>query len=264
MKNDDGFIKENMNNEVSFNAITSMFINVFTNIFINFYENLKHIMQQIISSTKQTPEQIQSNIIQILQEQERKMGAGSFMQLNYMQLQYVMCALADEIMLGAQWSGRVWWMDNLLEYRFFKTRCAGEKIFQQIDHLLVKPQAYEKALLPVYLYLLSLGFRGKLNFQDNKNADEYKEKLFFAMYGVMPTQVKNNNIELNVMRGKIDIVDQRMNKWIKILLAGTVIYCIASHCIWMYHTFWLTKLDYAISKQLDNIKTENVKNKDLS
>jgi type VI secretion system protein ImpK len=80
----------------------------------------------------------------------------------YREAQYVMAALADEVLLYmTEWAGRAQWTDNLLEVALFQTRIAGERIFDNIDALVARGTAANADLAAVYLVMLSLGFRGK-------------------------------------------------------------------------------------------------------
>jgi type VI secretion system protein ImpK len=80
----------------------------------------------------------------------------------YREAQYVMAALADEVLLYmTEWAGRAQWKDNLIELALFETRIAGERIFTNIDALIGRGTAANADLAALYLVTLSLGFRGK-------------------------------------------------------------------------------------------------------
>ncbi len=97
----------------------------------------------------------------------------------YREAQYVMAALADEVLLhGDAWTGREHWLDNLLELSLFGTRVAGERIFQRLDVLLSGRQQQDPDLLSVYLAALSLGFRGRYHRpQDEPIRRRYRQGL---------------------------------------------------------------------------------------
>ena len=78
------------------------------------------------------------------------------------QAQYVMAALADDVFLyGLEWRGREAWRENILEYRLFGTRNAGEQVFDNIEELLRLQDRRQAELAPIYILALSLGFRGR-------------------------------------------------------------------------------------------------------
>jgi type VI secretion system protein ImpK len=94
---------------------------------------------------------------------------------------YIMCAMADEIFLNMEWSGKEYWETNMLEQDFFGTQFAGESIFQRLEELLSEkePVSIEKA--EIYLKALSLGFKGKYRELDceQKEIDAIREKLYY-------------------------------------------------------------------------------------
>ncbi|WP_437755081.1 DotU family type IV/VI secretion system protein [Sorangium sp. So ce1389] len=79
----------------------------------------------------------------------------------YDDAQYVMAAMADEILLQADWAGRHAWAERPLEAHIFHTYDAGERIFRKLDDILGGRTTASSALLLVYLAALALGFQGK-------------------------------------------------------------------------------------------------------
>lgn len=75
-------------------------------------------------------------------------------------LLYLIAALADEIFLNTEWTGKKYWEDHMLEYEFFKTQMAGEIIFNRINELLQNRSAPAE-IVEIYLEVLALGFQGK-------------------------------------------------------------------------------------------------------
>ncbi len=76
---------------------------------------------------------------------------------------YATTALIDEILLmELDWPGREAWLDLLLEYRFFRTRVAGQRFFQLVEQLLLKDAGggVQADLAAVFLLALKLGFKG--------------------------------------------------------------------------------------------------------
>ncbi|MDR0968213.1 MAG: DotU family type IV/VI secretion system protein [Holosporaceae bacterium] len=93
---------------------------------------------------------------------------------------YVMAALADEIFLNMDWSGKKYWEENMTESFFFGTQIAGEEVFNRINDLMIEkdPLSAEKA--EIYLKALSLGFKGKYREADDERIgiDSYRNNLF--------------------------------------------------------------------------------------
>lgn len=80
----------------------------------------------------------------------------------YLQAQYAMAALADEIFLHLDWPGRLAWKENLLEAKLFGTHRAGEVVLERIEAVLRGRDPVYAELARVYLMVLALGFEGKL------------------------------------------------------------------------------------------------------
>lgn len=76
---------------------------------------------------------------------------------------YATTALIDEIFLmELDWPGREAWLDVLLEYRFFRTRVAGQRFFELVEQLLLRETggSGQADLAAIFLLALKLGFKG--------------------------------------------------------------------------------------------------------
>jgi len=76
---------------------------------------------------------------------------------------YATAALIDEIfLLELDWPGREAWLDLLLEYRFHRTRVAGQRFFELVEQLLLKEAggAPQADLAAIFLLAMKLGFKG--------------------------------------------------------------------------------------------------------
>jgi type VI secretion system protein ImpK len=99
----------------------------------------------------------------------------------YREMQYVMAALADELILSSNWSQKSSW--TLLETRLFQTHASGEVFFQRLDQILHQPVTADSDLEHIYFYALSLGFRGKYRgANDHGRLAQYRQKLFLRIY----------------------------------------------------------------------------------
>lgn len=102
--------------------------------------------------------------------------------------QYVMAALADEILIldpELEWAGREAWLDVLLEYRLFRTRDAGQRFFSFADQILHanRSSPLHVELASVLLLALQLGFKGRYRGAHGaQKLHEYRSQLYrFAM-----------------------------------------------------------------------------------
>ncbi|MDR0753081.1 MAG: DotU family type IV/VI secretion system protein [Holosporaceae bacterium] len=109
-------------------------------------------------------------------QDERSLSA----EIDTREVVYVMAAIADEVFLNIEWQGKEYWEENILEQQHFGTQVAGEKIFNQIDDLMMKKESLSVRKAEVYLRALALGFKGKYRgYEDEQlEIDLYREKLF--------------------------------------------------------------------------------------
>lgn len=110
------------------------------------------------------PAAVWQELVSFLERQAlyaRRVG-GDFASQVYLQAQYAMAALADEVFLhDTDWGGRETWKSHLLEAKLFGTHRAGEEIFDRIDAVLESGDRVYVELARIYLMALGLGFEGK-------------------------------------------------------------------------------------------------------
>jgi type VI secretion system protein ImpK len=161
----------------------------------------------------------------------------------YLQAEYVMAALADEILLHRiEWIGKDAWNNHLVEYRLFRTRVAGEEFFIRLDRLLQTPDPMYKDLATVYLLAIMLGFRGKYWGQDDRGKiDYYRRQLFTFIFHGQP-ELKKETKKLfpeaylhTVEEGAGRKVPQ-VKIWYFLLAVLMVIYFFISRSIWINST----------------------------
>jgi type VI secretion system protein ImpK len=115
---------------------------------------------------------------QKLNEVKHSYVAGSVYYDVQFELVYIMAALADEIFLQLEWSGKAYWLDHLMEQHLFHTQIAGQEIFRRIDEVVDRQAFGAGELAAVYLIALALGFKGKYyRHEDRKTLEDYRKKL---------------------------------------------------------------------------------------
>lgn len=102
--------------------------------------------------------------------------------------QYVMCALADDLLLYDEaCECRLLWREELLESRIFGTRIAGERFFDRAERIAGLADRDGADLAPVYLLALCLGFRGRYRgAEDSVLLRQQARALFEAAVGRSP------------------------------------------------------------------------------
>ena len=109
------------------------------------------------------PKTITDRLLLVLDRQQTQLAssqksAGAKL---YQEARYCMVALADEVFLDLEWSGKVEWSCSLLEEKVFHSQSSGDQFFRKLDQLLLEPGPGQVDLAKVYLMALALGFKGK-------------------------------------------------------------------------------------------------------
>ncbi len=110
---------------------------------------------------------------------------GTFALGTLREAQYVMAALADELILTARWKGKQGW--RLLEEELFRSHASGELFFVRLDTLLGLGEAGSVELAMVFFQALSLDFRGR--YRNNDPAQQlprYRRQLFTRIFNSPP------------------------------------------------------------------------------
>ncbi|MCA9174965.1 MAG: DotU family type IV/VI secretion system protein [Planctomycetales bacterium] len=95
----------------------------------------------------------QIRIIALLDQAEAMMGKSQQWEL----AKYALVSWTDEMLVDAEWQGRDWWSNNVLEVELFKTRLCNERFYvkaQEASHL------EGRDALEVFYVCAVLGFRG--------------------------------------------------------------------------------------------------------
>lgn len=109
------------------------------------------------------------------------------------ELLYVMAAVADEVFVHLQWEGQQYWLSHLLEVRLFRSHIAGERIFRNIQAVLVRQDQAAEELAAVYLTVLALGFRGQHWGSDDSAAiDKHRRELLLYLVRSNPRLVDDS------------------------------------------------------------------------
>jgi type VI secretion system protein ImpK len=168
---------------------------------------------------------------------------GDFAVEIYRRAQYAMAALADEIFLNLQWSGRTAWRDHLLEDKLFGTRRAGEEIFNRIEEVLRDREAVYGELARIYLTVLALGFQGKFRGEpDGEQAiDSYRHRLHRFIFGRDPQAGRGiEHVTVQAYGATLDEARKTelpyLKPWIWVMVVIVLVWVGAAHVVWHYAT----------------------------
>lgn len=130
------------------------------------------------------PEWLRRSLIAIFDEQESLAARDLDLKRLYERAKYPLVALADEVALNTEWSGREKWEEDLLEQHFFGTAVAGEEFYVRLKE--VAPD--QDQLAEIYFLCLSLGFKGRY-----RSRPEERREMQQRLYRSLPGRLASKN-----------------------------------------------------------------------
>ena len=183
---------------------------------------------------------------------------GEFAEKYYNEAQFLMAALADEVFLQMEWSGKKYWESNLIELRLYNTHFAGETYFARLDEFLKIRDPSRADIAMVYLLTLGLGFKGKYRgSDDNGKLAQYKRELYIFINHRDPT-LFNLSAHLapeaylqTMEEGKIQFLND-WRPWVIIFLSAFAAMIVISLIVWRMNTSNTNELMDSIFKYTKN------------
>lgn len=206
------------------------------------------------------PEEIINRLLTLLNSQsiDAIRYGGEFAGKYYKEAEFIMAALADEIFLHLDWSGKEYWEKNLLESRLYGTHSAGETFFERLDLFLQNRDPSRADLAMLYLLALGLGFKGKYrNHQDPKKLNQYRRELFIFINHRDPTlyelgtRIFPDAYAHTIDTGKVRKLDD-INQWLRIYAGIGLGMLLASYVVWSA----ATSSTYRLSNNIMEIAEE--------
>ncbi len=180
---------------------------------------------------------IQDRFIAVLDDQRRQarwLGARDRAALE--EAQYVMVALADEVLLRTEWPGRSAWRDDLLEMRVFGTHVAGERVFERAEALLRAERGYAQAMAEVYLLAISLGFEGRYRASPERGRLDELAAQLLALKGPRLRGTGSDHIlpraYASSVEGDAAVHLPRTRMWMTVLALSVVFYAVVTTLAW--------------------------------
>lgn len=125
-------------------------------------------------------------LIELQTLEARRVGGRSSADTEF-HARYLKAALADELLINADWAGRAHWRHVLLEAQLFRTSSAGEKVFEEIEQILSQREPAQRPIARLYLSVLSLGFQGRYRGTATlQKIADYRRELFQFIYQRAP------------------------------------------------------------------------------
>lgn len=187
----------------------------------------------------------QNQLYQFIKEKDSKIASenGKIAAAQFQEIAYIMVALADEIFLSLDWDGKAYWRQNSLERKLFGTNQSGEKLLINLNTFLKERNAQDNELGLIYLYTISLGFKGKLRYEQDLNfyVQALKERIFYTIYNRSTNMFKEHKKlfdqgEENIAVDKF-LQENPMKNLIKLFIGTSGAYLFASQLIWHFETY---------------------------
>jgi type VI secretion system protein ImpK len=180
--------------------------------------------------------------IEIQTLEARRMGGRSAADLES-HARFLKAALADELLLNADWAGRSHWRHVLLETQLFRSSQAGDKVFDEIDQILAQREPSLRPVARLYLSALSLGFQGRFrgSVQLGDIAD-YRRELFQFIYQ-RPADLQGRDRALSHAAYSSTLSHlaaqrlPRMNRWWLIGLLLALALLTVSQLLWLWQSW---------------------------
>lgn len=167
----------------------------------------------------------------------------------YRQAQFVMAALADEVLLlDLDWSGSGAWSGELLERRLFGTSSAGRDFFKLLDSLL-QLRGRSRLLTElgsIYLLALQLGFKGRYRSRAGEGVIARYRSRLLRFIGWGDRSADDDLMFPHAYQHLIrDMSGQRLaplSRWLMIISGVLLVYLLASSVVWLVVTQRFDKL----------------------
>jgi type VI secretion system protein ImpK len=111
-------------------------------------------------------------------------GSGSRQAPTGVDCGYVWTAVADAVLLhDVSWPGREGWAETPLEVVLYRSRIAGDRIFEAVEDLTRRHGRDQDGLAVTILLALEIGFRGRFHgIDDHGEIDRLKRRLFEMVF----------------------------------------------------------------------------------
>jgi type VI secretion system protein ImpK len=149
-------------------AVMGGSVDLATTHFRLFYSEIERARRMALRATEVDAEAVAANLskqlVQVIEMQTlevRRVGGKAGVDTEN-QSRFLKAVLADELMLNLDWAGRNAWRHVLLEATLFRSSLAGDKVFNEIEQILLARESAQRRAAALYLHVLSLGFQGRV------------------------------------------------------------------------------------------------------
>lgn len=183
-----------------------------------------------------------AQLIEMQTLEARRIGGRSAADLES-HARFLKAALADEVLLSADWAGRPHWRHVLLETSLFRSSQAGDKVFDEIEQILSLREPSQRNLARLYLYVLSLGFQGRFrgSSQLGKIADYRRELFQFIYMRAADLQGRERQLSRGAYASTLSHLAaqrlRRMSRWWLVGLLAMLALLTVSELVWLWQSW---------------------------
>jgi type VI secretion system protein ImpK len=183
-----------------------------------------------------------SQLIELHTLEARRTGGKSAMEAEGV-ARFLKAALADELLLSTDWAGRAHWHHVLLEANLFRSSHAGDKVFQEIEQLLLAREATQRNQARLYLYALSLGFQGRYRGTNHlEPLHDFRRELYQFIYQRAPDlQGHERSLSERAYASTLSYLTgrrlPRLSRWWVVLGLVLLALLALSQVIWMWQSW---------------------------
>jgi type VI secretion system protein ImpK len=210
---------------------------------------VRHVAESEAAAAAQALSTQLAQLIELQTLEARRVGGASGADAE-VHARFLKAALADEVLLHADWAGRAHWRHVLLEATLFRTSQAGDKVFADIDQLLSVREPSQRNLARLYLYVLALGFQGRWRGTGTTEPiADYRRELFQFIYQRHPElQGRDKGLSVGAYASTLSYLAARrlprLSRWWMVLLLVLLGLLAASELVWLWQS-------WPVRRQLD-------------
>jgi type VI secretion system protein ImpK len=126
---------------------------------------------------------------------------------------FALVAFLDETIIASDWKHKSTWLATPLQLELFDRFDAGEEFFSRLE-ILRQKSSYKRDILEIYYLCMTLGFKGKYQFQQREKLHQFIEESYDYL-----RHLKGKSAEILSPHGKrrdefVDVVSREVPVWI--------------------------------------------------
>lgn len=167
------------------------------------------------------PEILRKRIKELLNKVELEAKDVGFNDSDIQMAIFALVAFLDETIIASEWQYKSTWLATPLQLELFDRFDAGEEFFSRLENLRQR-SSYKQDVLEIYYICMTLGFKGKYQFQQREKLRQLIEESYDYL-----KHLKGKTAEILSPHGKrrdelVDVVSREMPIWIVGLSAAAI------------------------------------------